>query len=171
MDVTISGTRATTHQHRHFYQGVFGSFLFPLTKVEFNCFYVGGARGIDQLALGFLLEQQVGHRTTIVVPKKVEDQPKDVQALIFTAISKHGSKLVELNRLDFPSPAAYHARNDYMVDRSHFVAAFPLAGGGKTGGTWQVIKTAIERDMPRVVVPVPGGVRDLMPELPLASRR
>lgn len=169
MNITISGTRATNEKHEDFYHDVLRTFVLPMTVGD-NHFYVGGAQGWDHEALKFLLEMQAGHKTTIVVPKRVEDQPRGVQGLIFAASFKHGAHIHEMNRVDWPSASSFYARNDYMLDRSEYLFACPLMGDGG-GGTRYCIKGAIERDMPRTVIPIPGGDASLNAYLPISARR
>jgi hypothetical protein len=129
-------------------------------------FKVGGAIGMDHHALGYLIELGKASNVTIVVPGRLEQQPESVKPRIYGAISE-GALLVQLQAPDFPSAGAYHDRNRWMLNRSEFGLFYPLMGQHK-GGTHELLKEAQRRDMPRTVVPVPGG---LAPAMPLSARR
>jgi predicted Rossmann fold nucleotide-binding protein DprA/Smf involved in DNA uptake len=166
LHVTISGTRATHESYEGAYYAAFKVSLLPLAMGGAK-FHVGGARGIDHLALGYLMELGKASNVTIVVPGRLEQQPHEVKPRLYQAISE-GALLIQLQAIDFPSAPAYHARNRWMLNRSEYLAAYPLVGEDRKGGTWTTINEAMRRDMPRTVVPVPGG---LAPAMPLSARR
>jgi len=61
--------------------------------------------------------------------------------------------VVELRHPEFPSAAAYHNRNRWMVDRAGLLVAFPQ-GNNPSSGTIYTVNYAAERDLPRVIVPI-----------------
>ena len=114
-------------------------------------FFVGGAMGVDTLALEWLLTRRAP--VTVVVPATVEDQPTPARDRIRQAERAGLAEVVELRHPDFPKTEAYHARNRWMADRSELVIGFPLAGRGG-GGTWYTLDYAASKDMPRLIIPI-----------------
>jgi len=152
--ITISGTRSTGHRTDADYHGLFRRYLAPFATPDAE-FFIGGASGIDTLAL-LWLHTHSESRLTVAVPCTVDQQPPEAQAAI-DAVRRAGrlARLVELRQAETPSAEAYHARNRWMVDRSDFVAAFPLGDDGTGGsGTWQTVNYASDRGLPRLIVPV-----------------
>lgn len=168
MNVTISGTRSTHDRHEVSYYDAFRVSLLPLAMGDAK-FLVGGAIGMDYRALGYLLELGKAHNVTIVVPATLERQPEQVKGRLYDAISQ-GARIVELHAPDFPSGRAYHARNRWMLNRSAFGLFYPQLDQPHKGGTWELMEVAIEKDMPRTVIPVPGGLKDLNARMPVATR-
>ncbi len=149
MDITITGTRDISRDAAY-YEELFEWFLAPFAE-DGHAFWVGGAVGIDTVALGWLTVRQAP--VTVVVPATVEDQPATASSLIRRV---HDAKLAELVELKHPSPPqadAYHARNRYMVDRSEFVIGFPKRGE-QSGGTWYTLGYAAAKELPRLIIPV-----------------
>jgi predicted Rossmann fold nucleotide-binding protein DprA/Smf involved in DNA uptake len=116
-------------------------------------FFVGGAVGIDTLALGWLVSRRAP--VTVVVPATVEDQPAAACGRIRQAERAGLAEVVELHHPGFPEAEAFHARNRYMVDRSQFVVGYPLSGRDG-GGTWDTLEYAASKGLPRLIVPVPS---------------
>lgn len=131
--ITVTGTRAVTSADHPRVETLFGEHLGPFARDDAH-FYLGGAAGIDTLALQWLARRTAAS-FTVVVPCHLRQQPPEaVEEVGRWRESGRLTAVVELGaaRLD---TAAYHARNRWMVDRSRLVVAFPrdLAAAG---GTW-----------------------------------
>lgn len=150
--VTISGTRATGHHPDSWFTALFVRYVEPFIGGDTHV-YVGGAPGIDTLALRWLTELARA-RITVVVPARLADQPIEARIVVAGALrNEQLTDVVELRHPSFPEPEAYHARNRWMVDRSELLIAFPLSDGGASG-TGQTIEYAASKRLPRLVVPV-----------------
>ncbi|MGW0905071.1 hypothetical protein [Streptomyces sp. NPDC002853] len=146
--VAITGTRTTSHRGLDEYASLFASYLGPFSDDAH--FYIGGAKGIDSLAL-LWLAGNTSAQITIVVPGRLDQQPAEARQAI--ARSQDRVKdIIELKAVELRSPA-YHERNRYMVDRSSMVAGFPHAGEPQSG-TWQTLNYAAGLGLPRLIVPV-----------------
>ncbi|MDT0543869.1 MULTISPECIES: DNA-processing protein DprA [Streptomyces] len=148
--VAITGTRSTEHRSLANYAELFASYLGPFADPN-ACFYIGGAKGIDSLAL-LWLAGNTSSQITIVVPGTVQQQPVEARQAI-TRSRNRIMEIVEL-RADQVRGPAFHARNRWMVDRSNMVIGFPLAGPQGTSGTWQTINYGAEQGKPHLIVPV-----------------
>nr|WP_052477547.1 hypothetical protein [Kibdelosporangium sp. MJ126-NF4]CEL12743.1 hypothetical protein [Kibdelosporangium sp. MJ126-NF4]CTQ93503.1 hypothetical protein [Kibdelosporangium sp. MJ126-NF4] len=149
--VTITGPRSITAESQALLPGLFEHYIGPFAKPGAR-FYLGGAVGIDTLALNWLAENSEAS-LIVVVPRTVADQP----ALAGEAIRAWQSQdrladVIEL-RAGAPGSAAYHARNRWMVDHSAFVIGFPQATL-PSSGTWYTIDYAADQGKPRLVVPI-----------------
>lgn len=150
--ITITGTRATQHRQSAEYHEIFAEYIAPFADDRAH-FYIGGASGIDSLALLWLTHETTS-KVTVAVPGTVSAQPADARHAIATAQEEGGlTELVELRHDRHPSAEAYHFRNRWMVDRSEFVIAFPH-GDDRTQGTWYTADYAAEQGKPQLVVPV-----------------
>ncbi|GAB3959612.1 hypothetical protein GCM10029978_007020 [Actinoallomurus acanthiterrae] len=150
--ITITGTRTTGHRPLGEYKAVFAEYLAPFADPAAH-FYIGGAVGIDSLALLWLVTE-ARSKITVAVPGTAADQPPEARQAIATALAKGRlGELIELRHSDHPSAEAYHHRNRWMVDRSQFVIAFPH-GVDQTRGTWYTANYAAEQGKPRLIVPV-----------------
>ncbi len=147
--VTVTGTRETSHRNPTWYADLFTSYLGPFATDEAH-FYVGGATGIDSLAV-LWLAGNTKSGITVVVPGTIAEQPADARQAIGQSRDRLTS-VVELAAASLQT-SAYHARNRWMVDRSELVIGFPLEGTGASG-TWYTINYAAEQSKPRLVVPV-----------------
>lgn len=145
--VTITGTRAVDHDPRD----LFDAYLAPFAHHDTH-FYIGGAAGIDTLALNWLAEMTAA-KLTVVVPCTVDDQPEVASAAVHRWARQ--DRMVAIVELDEPelSTNAYHARNRWMVDRSGFVIGFPH-GTDQSSGTWYTLNYATDQGKPRLIVPV-----------------
>lgn len=124
MKITITGPRRTDGVSESDFNRHFGRYLEPFNHPDSEWF-VGGASGLDTIALRWLWQNALG-AAHIVVPYEFRSQPADAQAEIKTALNRRMAfSLVELRHPDYPRPAAYHARNHYMVDHSELVIGFP----------------------------------------------
>jgi hypothetical protein len=150
--VTISGTRATSHHPDNWFTALFARYVEPFIGSNAHV-YVGGAPGIDTLALRWLTVRACA-QITVVVPARLADQPREARDAVASALrDERVTNLVELRHPRFPAVEAYHARNRWMVDRSELLIAFPLADSGASG-TGQTIEYAASKRLPRLVVPV-----------------
>ncbi|UNO42214.1 DNA-processing protein DprA [Streptomyces sp. MST-110588] len=147
--VTITGTRETSHRSVEWFDGLFAGYLAPFATGGTH-FYVGGALGIDSLAL-LWLAGNTGSSLTVVVPGTAREQPADAREAI-SRVRDRVSSVVELGASPLRT-AAFHARNRWMVDRSDLTIGFPLAGR-TSSGTWQTLDYTAERGLPRLIVPV-----------------
>jgi hypothetical protein len=146
--VTITGTRSTGHRPLSEYRSLFEEFIGPFALPGVR-FYLGGATGIDALALLWLAgETKV--TLSVVVPAKLGDQPADARHAISTV--QEDERLDELVELSGKTRTpGFHARNRWMVDRSTFVIGFPHSD---TGGTVYTLGYAAEQGKSRLIVPV-----------------
>jgi predicted Rossmann fold nucleotide-binding protein DprA/Smf involved in DNA uptake len=150
--ITITGTRSTGHRPLGEYDAVFAEYLAPFAG-QATHFYIGGAIGIDFLALLWLVTEAKS-KITVAVPGTAADQPTGAgQAIAIAQGEGRLSELIELRHSEHPSADAYHHRNRWMVDRSQFVIAFPH-GVDQTRGTWYTANYAAEQGKPRLIVPI-----------------
>jgi predicted Rossmann fold nucleotide-binding protein DprA/Smf involved in DNA uptake len=145
--VAITGTRSTGHRDPDEYAALFESYLRPFAGSRF---YIGGAKGIDSLALLWLAGETAA-RITIVVPGRVDQQPAEARQAI-TRSRDSIDEIVELKAVELRSPA-YHERNRYMVDRSSLTIGFPHHDEPQSG-TWQTLNYAAALGKPRLIVPI-----------------
>ncbi|MFF9803086.1 hypothetical protein ACF1G3_37550 [Streptomyces rochei] len=149
--VAITGTRQTGHRELAYFDALFGVYLGPWAGKDSH-FYIGGAVGIDTLALRWLA-QHSSVRITVAVPGTTVQQPAVAREAIEECRARIG-EIIELGAAELGTPA-YHARNRYMADRAQLVAGFPLAGGPEgSSGTWQTLNYAASRGKARLIVPV-----------------
>ncbi|MEW2067879.1 DNA-processing protein DprA [Streptomyces sp. NPDC007346] len=146
--VAITGTRETDHKSLTEYANLFEQYLGPFAPAAH--FYIGGAMGIDSLALLWLADQ-TSASITIVAPGTMSQQPAEAQEAV-ARTRERITDVVELAASELRSPA-YHARNRWMVDRASMTIGFPHATEPSTG-TWQTINYTAEQGKPRLVVPV-----------------
>jgi predicted Rossmann fold nucleotide-binding protein DprA/Smf involved in DNA uptake len=146
----ITGTRQTGHRQHAWFQELFATYLRPWAAHGAQ-FYLGGAVGIDSLALLWLAVHSRA-RITVVVPGTIAQQPVPARQTIAHCRDRI-AEMVELGATDLSTPA-YHARNRYMVDRAQMVIAFPLEGLEAPSGTWQTINYACGQGKPRLIVPI-----------------
>ncbi len=149
--VTITGSRSTGHRTSIEYGQLFGAYLRPFAGTGSHV-YLGGAVGIDTLALDWLA-QHAPVALTVVVPCTLADQPEQARQTVRE--TAHRVERVSLVELGAPQLAeeAYHARNRWMVDRSDLVIGFPH-GEDPRSGTWYTIRYAAEQSRPRLIVPI-----------------
>ncbi|MFI7239590.1 hypothetical protein [Streptomyces cyaneofuscatus] len=146
--VAITGTRETGHKSLTEYANLFEHYLGPFAQAAH--FYIGGAVGIDSLALLWLADQ-TSASITIVAPGTMSQQPAEAQGAVARTRGRI-TEIVELGAAELRSPA-YHARNRWMVDRASMTIGFPHATEPSTG-TWQTINYTAEKGKPRLIVPV-----------------
>lgn len=150
--VVISGSRSTEHRPPADYAALFGEFVAPFVA-DGTVVYIGGAQGIDSLALAWLATHTDG-RVVVAAPGTVSGQPAEARAAIAAALA-HSKRVevIELRHPDFPSTAAYHSRNRWMVDRAELLLAFPH-GNDPLSGTLYTVNYAADRGLPRIIVPI-----------------
>lgn len=150
--VTITGTRRTDKVNFRDLAIIFRAATEPFDTPN-TTWYVGGATGIDSLFLAWMVNRLCGF-IHVVVPTKLEDQPKDAQATIRNAMSRlpNDVQLTELAS-DMGSPEKYYARNRHMVDRSQALLGFPHETEPSTG-TGYTIHYAASLGLPRMIWPV-----------------
>ena len=113
--------------------------------------FLGGARGIDQWAMEWLLEQN--EICWAVVPYTISDAPKWLWPWF-----EQVERVVELQLPRRKS--AYAFRNRYMVDLCEIVIGFR---SGKGGGTFSTLRYALRRQKEVHAIPVlmkTGSVTD-----------
>lgn len=145
--VTITGTRTTGHRDPAHYAKLFVEYLGPFAPDTH--FYLGGARGIDSLALRWLAEQTQAW-ITVVVPGTLDQQPPEARH----AVNRTWNRIAEIVELGAEplDDAAHLARHRWMVDRSDLVIGFPV--GASTGsGTWRTLDYADRQGKARLIVP------------------
>jgi hypothetical protein len=148
--VTITGTRSTGHRPLTDYRAMFEDYVGPFARPGVR-FYLGGAKGIDSLALLWLANETQAV-LSVVVPAKVADQPADARNAIATA--RDTGQLDEVVELEGElRTAGYYARNRWMVNRSEMVIGFPLADAPQSGTTY-TLEYGASQGKPRLVVPV-----------------
>ncbi|MFK0184554.1 hypothetical protein ACIQV1_10115 [Streptomyces rubiginosohelvolus] len=146
--VTITGTRQTDHKTLAEYADLFDQYLNPFAGAAH--FYVGGAAGIDSLALLWLADR-TSAAITIVAPGTMDRQPAEAREAVARSRGRI-KEVVELGAAELHAPA-YHARNRWMVDHTSMTIGFPHATEPSTG-TWQTIDYTAEQGKPRLIVPV-----------------
>lgn len=149
--VTITGSRCTGHREPADYGLLFNVYLRPFAG-EGAHLYVGGALGIDTLALDWLAEHAPA-ALTVVVPCTLADQPEQARRTVLRATRR--AQRVSLVELGAPQlgAEAYHTRNRWMVDRSDLVIGFPH-GDDPRSGTWYTIQYGADQGRPRLIVPI-----------------
>jgi hypothetical protein len=150
MNITITGPRAIPPAADDRCEVLFERYMAPFVR-DGHEFFVGGAVGIDTLALEWLITRR--SPVTVVVPATVEDQPAPAHERIRHAQRAGLARIVELRHPNFPEPDAYHARNRYMVDRSALVIGFPRRGSSSEG-TGYTLEYAVSKGTPRLIVPL-----------------
>lgn len=150
--ITITGTRSSSHRPLHEYPQLFADYIAPFACPSTN-FFLGGAPGIDSLALLWLATETPAS-LTVTVPGNLAGQPADARhAVALTREQGRLGELVELGHPAHPSTESYYHRNRWMVDRSDFVIGFPR-GNDPSSGTWYTLNYAAELGKPRLILPV-----------------
>ncbi|WP_371655842.1 MULTISPECIES: hypothetical protein [unclassified Streptomyces] len=142
--VAITGTRSTGHRSLDAYGDLFMTYLGPFADDAH--FFIGGASGIDSMALVWLAGNTAAE-LTVVVPGTVDQQPADARQAIARARDRI-KQVVELKATELGTPA-YHARNRWMVDHASMTIGFPHAIEPSTG-TWQTLDYTAEQRKWRV---------------------
>ncbi|MFE0104453.1 hypothetical protein [Streptomyces sp. NPDC059009] len=146
--VALTGTRNTEHRSLEAYAELFADYLGPFAPGAH--FYLGGAKGIDALALLWLAGNTASD-LTVVVPGTADQQPAQARQAIARTRDRI-KEIVELGAEELTS-AAFHARNEWMVDHAGMTIGFPH-NDEPNSGTWQTLNYTALRGKPRLVVPV-----------------
>lgn len=144
MNITITGSRDFD---RHDILKVYKA-IRPLIGKK-NKWFIGGARGIDNVVLQFLL--MYCENCIVVVPFTIDKQPKECRRNISKA-----TKIIELdlscsNKRELKSN--YKKRNIYMIDdcEADLVLAFY---NGKKGGTYNTFTYAKEKGIKTKIIKI-----------------
>lgn len=149
MKITLTGPRRTDGVSESDFWHNFGTYLEPFNH-PWSEWFVGGAAGLDTIALRWLWQNAQGH-VAIVVPNELRHQPDEAQEEIRTALSRRSAfELMELRHPEIRRAPAYHARNHYMVDRSGLVIGFPHRSQ-PSRGTLATLKYAEDHGKDRIV--------------------
>ena len=122
--------------------------------------YFGGAKGADTEALRACLDirKSLSVQLVVVVPDRVEDQPRVARDWIFRA-----DQVIELGNPITPMDhyRSYSLRNEYLVDVVRETDGFLVAfwDGIESGGTYNCLEYARMSDIPIQVVGVEGPRR------------
>lgn len=149
MNITITGPRDVDDIDIRDFGILFRGLLLPFDGPDTK-WLVGGARGVDTIALRWLFYECRGP-VVVVVPSLLNEQPQEsIQAVRdFQLYSPERINVVELKHENFPMPAAFHDRNHYMVDASNLVAGFPHRTR-PSNGTRATLKYAKEMNVARL---------------------
>jgi hypothetical protein len=150
--IAVTGTRAVPEPAPDAVRLTMAGHLAPFCASD-TTWLLGGAAGIDTLALSWLAERPDRGRIVVAVPVTVDAQPAVAGNAIRAAMRAHRlAELVELNHPDGLGTAAYTARNRWLVDRADLVLGFPLAPTDDGSGTWETMRYARAGGRPVVVV-------------------
>lgn len=140
--VAVTGTRAVPDTAPEIVRAAVAAHLAPFCAPD-TTWLLGGAAGIDTLALTWLAEQPDRGRIVVAVPVTVPAQPAvAVQAIDAAGRAGRLAELVELNHPEGLGTAAYTARNRWLVDRADLVVGFPLLPTDDGSGTWETMRYA-----------------------------
>jgi predicted Rossmann fold nucleotide-binding protein DprA/Smf involved in DNA uptake len=148
--VAITGTRSIGDAPDDKLTEVFETYLRPFAGSTTH-FYVGGASGVDTVALQWLAASEA--ELTVVVPCRVVDQPAGSADVIGRLRADGRLAVVEMGAT-LLGRAAYHARDRWMVDHAGLVIGFPRGAESVGGGTWYTLNYAAEQGKARLVVPL-----------------
>ena len=157
LSIAVTGTRAVPDAAPNTVQASLADHLRPFCAQE-TTWLLGGAAGIDTLALAWLADRSDRGRIVVAVPVTVAAQPAAAAAAI-NAAEQAGrlDDLVELNHPEGLGAAAYTARNRWLVDRADVVVGFPLTPTHDSSGTWETLRYARASRRPIVVAALSDG--------------
>jgi predicted Rossmann fold nucleotide-binding protein DprA/Smf involved in DNA uptake len=161
MSVAITGSRELGSRRAADVTDAFDALLLPFARAGAR-WVLGGAAGIDTMALDWLAGLDHPGDVLIAVPATVADQPREAQVSIRRAGDRGlAVTVVELCHPSGAGPAAWTARNRYMVDQSQVVIGFPATDVPDRSGTWETLEYARRRHRALLTVPPtwPGPVR------------
>lgn len=152
MKVAISGTRDISPYDYPVIEGIIADIISEHPEE----IIFGGASGADTVALAAacaILEGTRPPKLTVIVPKRLKDQPLDAQEWA----KECADEVVELKapRLDIE---AYRNRNIALLRRADGLVAF---WDGRSGGTGMTISLAQEAGLPTEIIRILGGSPDL----------
>lgn len=149
--IAVTGTRAVPDTAPASVSATLADHLRPFCAPD-TTWLLGGAAGIDTVALAWLAEEPARGRIVVAVPVTAAAQPAAAAAAIERA--NHAGridKLVELNHPEGLGAAAYTARNRWLVEEADLVVGFPLTPADDGSGTWETLRYAHARRRPVVV--------------------
>lgn len=151
--IAVTGSRDTGGRSEAEFESLLAAYLGPFADAD-SSWQLGGASGIDTLALSWLLRHSVS-RLTVAVPVRLADQPADAREQVENArAADRLDQLVELAHPEGRGEASYELRNRWLVDHSSLVVGFPLTSEPDGSGTWQTLQYAAHRKLPRLIVPL-----------------
>lgn len=149
MRIAITGTRQT-ELHLDRLAVHFDDLLARFAGAQ-TSWLLGGAAGVDTLALRYLADADAG-RLIVAVPVRQSDQPADARAAIDEAAAAGRlDRLIELAHPEGIGEPAFTARNRWLVERADLVIGFPLATVDDGSGTWQTLNYAAMLGRPYLV--------------------
>jgi hypothetical protein len=149
LTIAITGTRQV-ESREEILDELFERVLTPFAQAlsPDRGWLLGGAAGVDTLALRFLAGFDSG-RLTVAVPVRTTDQPADAQSAIKRAqAAGRIDRVVELGHTDGIGQSAFTARNFWLVEHSDLVIGFPLSATDDGSGTWETLNYAAELGKP-----------------------
>jgi hypothetical protein len=150
VNITITGPRDVVGIEMKTFGRLFRTFLAPFDGSQ-TTWLVGGAAGLDTIALHWLWLEGRGH-VMVIVPDIVNNQPHESVDMIRN-VQLHAPErlsVIELEHENFPMPNSFHDRNHYMVDASDLVIGFPHRTK-KCNGTRATLQYAMDRGVARLV--------------------
>ncbi len=147
MKVAISGVRDISSHDYPIIEGVVSDILFERPGEIF----FGGARGTDTVALAAacaILEGTRPPKLTVIVPKRLKDQPMEAQEWA----KECADEIVELKAAQLDTEA-FRRRNLRLIRHADGLVAF---WDGRSGGTGMTIALAQEAGIPVEVVRILG---------------
>jgi hypothetical protein len=143
MRIAISGTRDVAPRDLPLIESYVGDILAEGPDEML----FGGARGADTVALAAACTTLEGQRPpmlTVIVPKRLKDQPVDAQEWA----KECADEILEL-KAERLNPEAYRRRNRELISRADALVAF---WDGESGGTGMTISLAREAGIPVEIV-------------------
>jgi hypothetical protein len=137
LSIAVTGTRAVPDATPKAVQAALADHLGPFCAPD-TTWLLGGAAGIDTLALAWLADQTARPAAAAAAIRAAEEAGRL-------------DELVELNHPEGLGAAAYTARNRWLVDRADVVVGFPLTPTDDGSGTWETLRYARAGRRPIVV--------------------
>lgn len=161
MCIAVTGSRELGPRARGDVIGAFDAFLLPFARLGAH-WVLGGAAGIDTMVLDWLAGLGIpGNPIMVAVPVTVADQPREAQLAIRKASDRNQRvEVIELRHSSGAGPAAWTARNMFMVERSQLVIGFPATDTPDLSGTWETLAYARRRHRTLLTVPASWRVRN-----------
>jgi hypothetical protein len=153
ISVAVTGSRELGLRNGEDVIGAFDAFLLPFARLGAR-WVLGGAAGIDTMVLDWLTGLDHPGSGMVVVPVTVADQPREAQLAIQQARDR--GRRIEVVELCHPAgvgPAAWTARNMFMVDQSQIVIGFPATDVPDQSGTRETPRYARRRQRALLTVP------------------
>jgi predicted Rossmann fold nucleotide-binding protein DprA/Smf involved in DNA uptake len=155
ISAAVTGSRELGPRTRAGVIAAFDTLLLPFARLGAR-WVLGGAAGIDTMVLDWLTGLDHPGSSLVVVPVTVADQPPEAQRAIRAARDRGGRiEVVELRHPAGVGPAAWTARNMFMVEQSQIVIGFPATDRPDQSGTWETLNYA--RRSQRALLTVPAS--------------